>query len=259
MTNTRACPPREVLIDAAGPESTDAAREALADHLIACGACADEFRLLRALAPWASERAAVFGGGRVPAKLAAASAWAYAVAAMFAAIAVLLGIEVMRLSRANAALGVSASARAPADNRLADDTGKEARLADQQKTIRTLEQRLRAAETPDVNLPIVDLEPADALRSAAPAEPVTIPAGARNVVFVLNTANVRARATFEVDIVGADDQVAWTGPGLKESAAGTLTLMVPWPMVERAARVRLYSRSADRRALVEEYVLPRRR
>src|SRR5207245_9120986 len=56
------CPPRDVLIDAGSPGPTAAARERVADHLITCAACADQYRLLRALAPWASEHAHLLTG-----------------------------------------------------------------------------------------------------------------------------------------------------------------------------------------------------
>src|SRR5438132_12005138 len=148
MTNTRVCPPREVLIDAAGPDAAQAGRDAVADHLIECAACADEFRLLQALAPWASEHAPAFA--KATARQARVPVWAYAAAAVLALIAVGLTAEVRRLTLANRALELSASAKATADRHpgdlpLATAAGQDARLADQQKTIRTLEERLRAA------------------------------------------------------------------------------------------------------------------
>src|SRR5436189_5597180 len=51
------CPPRDVLIDAGSPGATAEARERVADHLITCTACSEDFRLLQALAPWAEEHA----------------------------------------------------------------------------------------------------------------------------------------------------------------------------------------------------------
>ena len=55
------CPPRDVLIDAGSPGATAEARERVADHLITCTACSEEFRLLQALAPWAEEHAHLLG------------------------------------------------------------------------------------------------------------------------------------------------------------------------------------------------------
>ena len=45
------CPPRDVLIDAGSPGATAEARERVADHLITCTACSEEFRLLQAANP----------------------------------------------------------------------------------------------------------------------------------------------------------------------------------------------------------------
>jgi hypothetical protein len=265
-----ACPSQDVLIEAASPGADRSVRGRVADHLIACAACADEFRLLQALAPWASEQAhLVAPAGALPGtamRRNQAVAWAYAAAAVLAVLAVGLTVEVRRLAQANRTLTAS-FAEAAADRRRTDQTpatapGQEARLADQQQKIRALEERLRATEAPDLNPPIIDLDAADSLRSAGRAERTTIPPGTGPVVFVLNTAHVQPGAAFEVDIVDAANRVAWTGSGLKQSADGTLTLAVPRSMVERSSRVRLYSRAAtlrDQRKLVEEYVLPARR
>ena len=260
-TDDRAgCPPQDLLIEAASPGADRLMRERVAEHLITCASCADEFRLLQALAPWASEHASLVARpDAAPAVSAtrrrAAMTWAYAAAAVWALVALGLTIQIRRLAEANRVLETRLSA--PASLAIPHDV--EARLADQQQTIGALEQRLRAAESPGLNPPIVDLDAADSLRNAGRAEPATIPAGTGPVVFVLNTAHVRPAAIFEVDILDTAGRVAWTGSGLRQSADGTLTLIVPRSMVERSSRVRLYTRAPDRRALVEEYVLPARR
>jgi len=235
-------------------------RERVADHVIVCASCADELRLLQALAPWASEHASLVAQpGAAPevsaTRRSAAATWAYAAAAVLALVALGLTVQIRRLADANHALEARVSA--PASPAIPHEV--EARLADQQQRIGALEQRLRAAESPGLNPPIVDLDAADSLRSAATAEPAAIPAGPGPVVFVLNTAHLRPGAVFEVDILDTAGRVAWSGSGLKQSADGTLTLIVPRSMVDRSSRVRLYTRAAARRALVEEYVLPARR
>jgi hypothetical protein len=256
-----ACPSQDLLIEAAAPGASLAVREQVADHLMTCAACTDEFRVLQAIGPWASEHAPTFAeatGGRdtsVKSTKGGALRWAYAAAAVLAIAAAGLAVEVRRLTHANQMLEarINTPVAAPID--------QQARVADQQRQIGELEQKLRAAEAPDVNPPIIDLEAADSLRSGNSTTRVTIPMDARHVVFVLNTASVRPGAVFEVDIVGADNRVVWTGSGLKQSADGTLTLMIPRAMVAPSSRVRLYSRAGtpSRRALVEEYVLPARR
>lgn len=269
-TAPQSCPSRELLIEAAAPDARAEAREALADHLIACVSCADEFRLLRAVAPWAAEHAHLLPpAGEVRAAPGVTGVtlgrWLYAAAAVFIVATAWLAFEVTRLTRVNhllearlASPAAAAAAQDPAA-RHAAPVDLEARLVEQQRAIAALEQRLRAAEMPDVNTPIVDLEPADALRSASRGERVTIPADARTVVFVLNATHVRPGALFDVDVVATDGRVTWSGSGLKQSAAGTLTLQLPRAIVDGSTRVRLYSRGVDRRTLVEEYALPARR
>ena len=241
-------------MEAASPGSGRAIRERVADHLVSCGRCAEEFRVLQALAPWASEHAhlvaqpeGVAAGGR---RFMAS----YAIAAVLAVIAVGLTVQVRRLETQNQVLAARANATptapVPAPRALDD------RIAEQQRTIADLEQRLRAADAPDVNPPIIDLEAADASRALVRPAQQAIPADARHVVFVLNTSHRNPGAAYEVDLVDAAGRVVWTGSGLKQSADGTLTLVVPRPLVSSASRIRLYSRATDRRALVEQYVLP---
>jgi hypothetical protein len=250
-----ACPSQDLLIEAAAPGASLAVRERVADHLITCASCTDEFRVVQALGPWASEHAETIAPSFAKATAGKPLLWAYAAAAVLALAAGGLAVEVRRLTQANQMLEarINAPAATPVD--------QQARVVDQQRQIGELEKRLRAAEAPDVNPPIIDLEAADSLRSGNSTTRAAIPDGARHVVFVLNTASVRPGAVFEVDIVGAGDRVVWTGSGLKQSADGTLTLMIPRPMVEPSSRVRLYSRAGNpsQRVLVEEYVLPARR
>jgi len=252
------CPPGDLLVEAASPAASRAVRERVADHLVSCAKCAEEFRLLQALGPWASEHAHLVAPAEGAASGPARAGWrfitSYAIAAVLAVIAVGLGVQVRRLERENQALAVRANAApiapVPAQRALDD------RIAEQQRTIADLEGRLRAADAPDLNPPIIDLEAADASRAGArPAQP-PVPAGARQVVFVLNTSHRSPGAAFEVELVDAAGRVVWDGSGLKQSADGTLTLVVPRALAGSASRIRLYSRAGDRRALVEQYVLP---
>jgi hypothetical protein len=255
MIDHQSCPPRDVLIEAAAPNSTPSLREGVADHLVACALCAEEFRLLQALRPWAADHARLLASDEAAERSPVVSRRGilppgYAIAAVLAVVAVALTVEVRRLGTENQALTMRANATAaPVPPAL------EGRVAEQQRTIADLEQRLLAAETPDLNPPIIDLEAADAPRTAAPPAARAALGNARHVVFILNTAHRHPGAAYDVDIV-AGDRVVWTGSGLTQSADGTLTLVVPRTLAASGSRIRLYARTGDQRALVEQYVVP---
>jgi hypothetical protein len=293
------CPPRDVLIDAGSPGATAEARERVADHLITCTACSEEFRLLQSLAPWAEEHAHLLAPDardsarlkpsrssdrdadsrsierRLPqeregfSRAARSRAFvpSYAIAAVLAIVAVGLTVQVQRLQSENRSLmsrlSTPPALSEPADKRAegapavaAAASDLERRVAEQQRAITDLEARVRAAEAPDVNTPIIDLEASDGRRSAAkPAAPAAAPE-ARHIVFVLNTSRRSPGATLDVELVDGADRIVWSGTGLKQSADGTLTLVVPRALVAQASRIRLYSTAANRRSLVEQYVVP---
>jgi hypothetical protein len=253
-----ACPPTELLVDAASPGSDRAARERVADHLLTCARCADEFRVLLTLGPWAADHAPLLAGAAPTTTTTGAAirsrSWratvGYAAAAVLAIATVGLTMQVRRLERANETLASRAVAPPAETSRL------EARLAEQQRTIGDLQQQLQSAIVPDLNAPIVDLEPADASRSAtvAPAPPA-IPPNTRHVVFVLNTTRPAAGATYEVEMIDSAGRVVWVGDGLRQTADRTLTLVVPRSLVDRTARIRLYGSQYDKRVLVEQYAV----
>ena len=255
MTDRHDCPSTATLVDAAASRGDRVTRARVADHLIACPRCAEEFRLLQALAPWADEHAHLIAqpgpGGAARQAARTMPRWAFAVAATLALAVAGLGLELLRLEQANRTLAAHAdqTAAAPQVAALATE------IAGQQRQIDELTLRLQAAEAPDVNPAIVDLEAAGAPRSANAAGAASIAANARRIVFVLNTSRHAPASMYDVEIVDASGGVLWKGSGLRQSADGTLTLSASRALVSSAARIRLYA-TAHGRALVEEYVVP---
>jgi hypothetical protein len=253
-----------VLVAAAAAGADRATRERVADHVIACARCAEQLRVLTALTPWVDEHAHLVGGAergvvpsRVPARWSSA-VWSYAAAAVLAVVAVGLTTQVRRLQQENRTLAARMeSAVAAAGSSARPIATLEARVAEQQQRLGDLERRLASADAPDANAPIIDLEPSDATRTATrTSKPSEIPAGARTVVFVLNTSRPEPGALYDVDLVAADDRVLWAGSGLKQSADRTLTLVVPRTLVEGNTRLRLFSNRGTKRVLVEQYSVP---
>lgn len=259
MTNRRdSCMSSEALIDAASGAGDMETRARVADHLITCAECADEFRLLQELAPWAHEHAHLVAPAgasrREPAPpMPAAPRWVMAAAALLAIATAGLAFEVLRLERTNGDLRAHINAAPPVDPAIAELT---ARVAEQQQRIDNLTIRVQAADAPDLNVPIIDLEVSDRPRStAAPPAPI-IPGSARHVVFVLSTLRPAAGATYEIDVLETADRIVWSGTGLQQSADGTLTLVVPRSFAKSGTRIRLYARHGTARTLVEQYVVP---
>jgi len=257
------CPPSELLVAAAAPDASQEVREQVADHLITCSRCAEEFRVLQPLASWAADHAHLVDGPapvrRAPSSSRFGSMWAYATAAVLVLAVAGLEVQVQRLQRENRTLAdraaSAAAAPAPPATAAASTLATAPRVAEQQR-IAELEQRLRAADAPELNAPIIDLEPADRLRGAARPPAAVIPADARQVVFILNTSRPAAGSKYEVEIAGPGNRIVWNGSGLRQSPDGTLTLVVPRSLVGSASRLRLYARRGERRDLVEEYDLP---
>jgi hypothetical protein len=276
------CPSSEMLVAAAQPDAPRDVRETVADHLVTCPRCAEEFRVLTELGPWAADHAPLLGDSARTATTPARSTnfqtrlgrlgspWAYATAAVLVLAIAALEVQVRQLQRDNRTLAARADAAAAALSAAATpatsspapspSVSLEARIAEQQRTIEDLERRLQTTGVPELNAPIIDLEPADAQRSATatPSTPV-IPPGAGSVVFILNTTHAEPGGSYDVDLVGASNRVLWTGSGLKQSADRTLTLVVPRTLVRDATSVRLYARAGTRRTLVEQFTIPARR
>ena len=57
------CPPEETLARAAAGDLSSIERERVADHLMGCADCAQEYRLARSLKPWAGQVAATASAG----------------------------------------------------------------------------------------------------------------------------------------------------------------------------------------------------
>jgi hypothetical protein len=77
-----------------------------------------------------------------------------------------------------------------------------------------------------LNIPLIDLEPTDALRSGTPSA-VPVPSSAPLVTLVLAISGTPARAGYALEIRDSMDRVIWSGGGLEATSSGTVTLAVP--------------------------------
>jgi hypothetical protein len=231
---TRACPPMRLLLAADAGVLPEAVAAEIASHRQACTSCDAMARDARAAELGEPADADVrqlrsLVGAGAAAAASHSRRWnrmqAWAVAASFVAV-VIMGAWVARVATENAELR-SAQVR----------TG---------------------TETPDAvafNVPLIDLEPVDALRGAAVAQ-LRVPASARLVVLVLATNAHGGGPAYAAEIRDGSGRLAWSGAGLTASDMGTVTLVVPSALIPRGTvTVRLLTGAPPAAALAHEYAL----
>jgi len=279
------CPPEETLARAASGDLSPIERERVADHLMGCADCAQEYRLARSLKPWAGQVAATAGAGTSDraehraemASPATRPGWrqslsvlfrpGYFPAAVVAAlliVSIMLGFWIASLLRENARLIASlngqrvtrdqtAEALAEARRRL-EDTSRRAEQ-DKQQTAelrRTLDELLR----PQFNVPIIDLDPRDSTRGQpAPSVPVIeVPAGAHFFTLILHVPGQPSHESYELEVADQRGAPVWRGPGIQKSPYDTFTVALPRRLIPAGQyRIRLYGISAGRQDRVADY------
>ncbi len=109
-----------------------------------------------------------------------------------------------------------------------------------------LRNRVAVLSEPHLNLSISDLEPNMATRSGGIADPEEVSRGDFSVLIMLPTETFE---TYQVEIVGDENQVVWASPALAPHAdLGTLTVGLPPGFLEPGDyRVQLYGRRGDER------------
>ncbi len=248
----------ETLARAAAGEASVSEREQIADHLVQCARCSDEYRVAAALTSWADRAGADAGSGPRVERRRYSPTVTYAAAAALAAIVIGLGAWVAALRVRNASLVAALDEQSAASTAAAQGQSVETgRRADEQaRQIAQLEERLSRATQPTLNIPIVDLEPDDAVRGAARPRIITVRSSAPWVTFVITARHHAPAVQYEVDVSSDDGRVVWTGSGLERSAYGTFTMIVPQKLLEgRVSHVRLFARRGNSRELLQDYAI----
>jgi hypothetical protein len=252
------CISEEELVRAATGEADGPERERIADHLIACARCTEEFRLLTSLKPWTQESAAVLNPAATRA-IAARTPSQWLEYAMAAALVLTFGGGIWLGAAWRRTQPPPAAAHAAIDGQLADARHQledlERRAGDQQREIVELRRAGEASNAPEPNVPIVELDSADAFRGdRARARTFELASNAKLVTFVLNAAPGASSSSFDLDMVDSQGRVMWTSSGLHAGPNGSFTLAVPRALLPAGeARLRLYGSGGNRRALVEDF------
>jgi hypothetical protein len=265
-----ACPTAEELVSLVCDTPDQSTRERIADHMMGCSACAQEFRLLRSLSPKTEELviehvpesagilvdaprradAQVHGHGwRVPLALAAS--------VLLAATA--LGVASLSLRSQSREFRQELAGRDQALTAARQQLSEAVRQrAESEAQVATLQQSLTALAQPQLNVPIVDLDPGDAFRGVPESrrKTVEVPAGAGLVTLILNVVGDTPYSDYGLEIVDSAGRVVWSGKGLKKSALNTFTVAIPRQVVSSGSyRIKLYGLRGSGRVLIEDYAL----
>lgn len=278
----RDCPPVDVLRAAqAGvlPEDVQRQVSAHAARCTLCQAASIELHDIT-LDQDSSDHAARVGRRVLPTASrpirVSASRWPrahlYAIAASLVAITV-LGAWVVRLQRQTRTLAAQIasprdSSPRPATAPPASPDAAALTIADLRRQVEAERARARAAESalatprtpaapsePQTNVPLVDLEPIDALRSqAVQVRTIELLPSTRLVTLLLLASRDAADAEYVLEIRDAQGQIAWQGDGLRKSPLNTFSLVVPATLLPTGdITLRLYGVAEGRRHLSGQY------
>jgi hypothetical protein len=280
------CPPPS-LVGAAATGSLPAEEQAsLSAHLASCVACqalADAMtdrEALYASEPTAAEEARIWSriaadtDWEVPGDPALATGrrwrWSLAAAATLL-LAALLGTWALRLHSENRRLAASVAVR-PAARPAAKPSAKpgalpedetRGRRAEARRTpslegqMAVLDRRSGSASSPQVNVPVLDLDPAGVFRSREGENPAfRVPSGVPLVAVILNSSSPDSALPHALEIRDDGGKLIWKGEGLKQRAHHAFTLTIPRELLpDGAYRLRLLVERRGRRELVETYEL----
>src|SRR5262245_13279906 len=285
------CLSEEAMTRVAAGELSQSEREVIADHLMACSDCAEEYRVLRELKPWA-ERVAVSAYEResaiksvssppgkeaqvVPRQLGWASR-ARRLAGIFSAgfetnataAAALLVVSlacvawVISLKRENARMAArlneQLASRDQASQSLTDarrELEAAARLAGQQQTeIAELRRSVDDLSQPQVNVPITDLEQ-QANRGGDGATTVTAPVGANIFTLILHVADGPSFPDYALEVIDGRGRPLMRAQSLRKSQLNTFTVALPRRLLPAGRyRLKLYGLRSGHGELVGEVV-----
>ncbi len=277
------CLRKDTLERIATGELSLAERERVADHLIACMDCAEEYRLIPSLKAWTEQVANtldatpstqrrkcgivaradyglwwLMGAMRSPARIR------YAFGVLFGVVILTLGVSNLSLHRLTARLHERLAQRdraiATAEQEVQQQLKEVGRRVKQDETqIAELRQALSAFSQPQLNVPIVDLDPRDSFLRGPVKDSVgtiVIPSGANLFTLILNVAGRVSYPNYALEIRNLKNEIVWRGSGLRKSSYDTFTIVLPRALMPAGQyQIKLYGLRPNRQELVEAYIL----
>ncbi|HUE80463.1 MAG TPA: zf-HC2 domain-containing protein [Pyrinomonadaceae bacterium] len=109
---------------------------------------------------------------------------------------------------------------------------------------------------PQLNVPIIDLDPGDSVRSGSNAtqRTIQIPADTNMFTLILNINGDPQASTYSLEIHNRRGALVWRGGGLRKSQYNTFTLALTRRAIPAGEyQIKLYGLSDSRRELIESY------
>jgi hypothetical protein len=277
------CPSLDVLVACEAFVLPEAEQRDVAAHLAGCPLCKG---ILRDLAGVAVEEdtteLALRLRGRIPAPRSARTQlripWSALSHAAAAVVILALGAWAFFLSRENRVLIARAELAERQTQTLPRAESAERSALESAAIIGRLQQEAEAAHRradaaeaatkstqpqrgttvrPQVNVPVVDLEPLDSVRNTPPdARAVDRSALGGPVLLLLSVGSGDENAEFALDIRDAGGRTVWQGEGLRKTPMRTINVLLPGDVLPAGAlRLRLATIGRSGRQLRHEYVL----
>jgi hypothetical protein len=217
-------------------EASPAERMRLARHVAVCTACADEYRALHALRSWADDASGVVAGegGRRQGRgwsWPTRATWMRAALAASVAIVVVQGAVLLLMSAdrrvERAAVVARERSLGDAAAALSAEQARRHKLeADTAAEIATLRASVEELSMPQLDSPIVDLDPRGATRAApSPADvTVDVPRSGRSLTLILNFPPLASDSTLRVDLIDERGRLIWHGRTSRAAGSGSLNL-----------------------------------
>jgi hypothetical protein len=279
------CLSAEEMMRAAEGRMSQAERERVTGHLRACADCAEEYRVVPSLKPWAATAAASIGEPgpefkgaddaprsgwreRLAAFLSPA-VFSYAIAAALLIVSVALGVWAVSLYREKQRLAAGVNQQLNERDRAlaaAAESLAKARQQAEEAAHRSERQEMQIAELrrnvdelsqPQINAPIYDIE-SKPDRGPGQSEPATVEvlAGTNLFTLILHSSDKRSFSNYAMEAIDGNGKVVWHGQGLRKSENYTFTVILARRLFPSGQyRIKLYGLRGGDRELVEDYVV----
>lgn len=272
------CLSDELLLRAGLNELTEAERQQITNHVADCSDCLDEYRIARATNDWAKDAAIVLGWHPVRPVLKRPRRWlsffdltgfGYPARAALAAvllIAAAVSVWTVKLQLENqnlqAKLHQQQEERTLAAARQANESQQHAeQLLASNQILATensrLKEELDALSNPQIETPIIDVDPANTTRgNATPATRVEVPNATAFFTLILHLSKEPPSSTLLAELRDLrQDKVIWSNQ-VRKGAAPNLTLLLARRNIPAGKyRVQLFAVSQKRKTPLDQYEL----
>jgi hypothetical protein len=283
--NRSGCLSEEELLKVAIGEVSQSERERMADHLLTCSDCTQEYRITLSLKPLSEQLADFSKAGdqrlkiendiskiedRFRARVFPAARVLYTIAASLLLVSLGLGIWIASLRRQNqfivdqmneqiaerdrsikAAEESLAQARRQIENSSSEQPEKyKTELAELRKINEELSR-------PRANIPIIDLDPSSSTRGeASQTSVVRVPSGSNFFVLILNSTDEKSHSDHQIEILDQRGKLIWQESRVRKSSSNNFTIELSQQLFPAGKyRIRLHGLNRGKRELIEDYTI----